>query len=129
MRVLLVSHVAPPHIGGVENLVLAEALALVAAGHDVAWITSDAGGAGQQVPRHERLRVVRVRAWHALERRFGIAFPLFAPSLAWQVAREAWRADVVHAHGLVFLPSPLAACCARLFGRWSLCTDHGGLLR
>ena len=35
MRVLLISHVAPPHIGGVENLVRMEAQALCEAGHEV----------------------------------------------------------------------------------------------
>jgi glycosyltransferase involved in cell wall biosynthesis len=129
MRVLLVSHVAPPHIGGVENLVLAEARALAGAGHDVVWLTSDAGGAGQQVAEHTRLRTVRVRAWHGLERAFGVAFPLFAPSVLWHLWREVGRADAVHAHGLVFVPSPLAMVFARLRGAHAVCTDHGGLLR
>lgn len=129
MRFLLVSHVAPPHIGGVENLVLAEAMALAAAGHDVVWITSDAGGDGQVPEPHPRVRIIRVRSWHVLERRCRIAFPLFAPSLLWHLWREVGAADVVHAHGLVFLPSPVAMCFARLRGKWSICTDHGGLLR
>lgn len=129
MRFLLVSHVAPPHIGGVENLVLAEAMALVAAGHQVVWITSDAGGDGELPQPPANLRIVRVRAWHGLERRFRIAYPLFAPSVLWHLWREVGRADVVHAHGLVFVPSPLAMLFARLRGRWAICTDHGGLLR
>lgn len=129
MRFLLVSHVAPPHIGGVENLVLAEARTLAAAGHSVVWVTSDAGGAGQVPEPQPNVRIVRIRAWHVLERRCRIAFPLFAPSLLWHLWREVGAADVVHAHGLVFLPSPVAMCFARLRGKWSICTDHGGLLR
>ena len=64
MRFLLTSHHAPPHIGGVENLVLAEAIALLEAGHDVTWITSDGTGAGQQPPDHPRLRIERSSAGH-----------------------------------------------------------------
>ncbi len=129
MRVLLVSHHAPPHIGGVENLVLMEAEALREAGHDVVWITSDGTGAGRPIESGDRLTIVRVRAWHLLERRFGIAYPLFAPSLPFRLWREVSRADLVHAHGLVFPGSPLAALFARLRGRHCVCTDHGGLLR
>jgi glycosyltransferase involved in cell wall biosynthesis len=128
MRVLLVSHHAPPHIGGVENLVRMEAEGLVAAGHEVVWVTSDGGGAGDEVPPHERLRVVRVRALHWFERWFGIAYPLFAPTLPVRLWREVWRADLVHVHGLVFPGSPIAAAFARLLGVQCVCTDHGGLL-
>lgn len=129
MRILLVSHVAPPHIGGVENLVLMEAEGLAEAGHEVTWLTSDAGGAGGEVPANARLRVVRVAAWHLPERRFGVAYPLFAPSLWWHLWRQVSRADLVHVHGLVFLGSPLAALFARLRKKRVVCTDHGGLLR
>lgn len=129
MRVLLCSHVAPPHIGGVESIVRMEAFAFAAAGHDVVWITSDAGGEGEAIPAHERVTVVRVRAWHLLERRFGIAYPLFGPGLVLRLLRETARADLVHVHGLVFPASPLAAVCARVLGVPVVCTDHGGLLR
>lgn len=129
MHILLTSHHAPPHIGGVENLVLAEAKALLAAGHHVTWITSDSGGAGQEPPPHERFELVRVPALHWPERWFGIAYPLFLPSLVWRTWRAVAAADVVHVHGLVFPASPLACLFARLQGKWSVCTDHGGLLQ
>lgn len=129
MRFLLLSHVAPPHIGGVENLVLAEANALVAAGHEVVWLTSDASGHGHVPAPHPRLRIERVPAWHGIERRFGVAYPLFSLRLLRRLWREVCSADVVHAHGLVFVASPLAMVFARCAGKWALCTDHGGLLR
>ena len=128
MRVLLVSHHAPPHIGGVENLVRMEADALLAGGHEVVWITSRSGGGGEPVAAHERLSLVRVPALHWIERWFGIAYPLFAPTLMWHVWRAARRADLVHVHGLVFPGSPLAARAARVFGVRCVCTDHGGVL-
>lgn len=128
MRVLLVSHVAPPHIGGVENLVQFEAEAFAAAGHRVEWLTSDADGDGDELTARDGVTVQRVPAWHLLERRFRIAFPLFSPSLVWRLWRAVGRADLVHVHGLVFLGSPLAALFARLRGKRCLCTDHGGML-
>lgn len=129
MRVLLVSHHAPPHVGGVENLVLAEAEAFVEAGHEVVWITSDGRGAGRVVGDGPRLRLVRVPSCHWPERATGIAYPLFSPSLAFHLWREIGRADLVHVHGLVFPGSPLGALFARLRKVPCMCTDHGGILR
>ncbi|MCK5941918.1 MAG: glycosyltransferase family 4 protein [Planctomycetes bacterium] len=129
MRVLLVSHVAPPHIGGVESVVWMEAQAFRDAGHDVVWLTSDGTGDGTPPEEGERLRIVRVAAWHVLERWFGIAYPLFAPSLPFRLWRLVGQADLVHVHGLVFPGSPIAALFGRLRGKRVLCTDHGGLLR
>lgn len=128
MRVLLVSHVAPPHIGGVESIVQMEAEAFRDAGHEVVWVTSDGGGDGSPVPEGPRLRVRRVRSWHLAERLFGIAYPLFAPWLPLVLWREVGRADLVHVHGLVFPGSPIASLFARLRGKRCLCTDHGGML-
>ncbi len=127
MRVLLVSHCAPPHIGGVEQLVASEAQALLAAGHDVVWVTSDGTGGGQSPPTHDRLRIERVRAWHGLDRRFGIAWPLFSPRLLFVLRREVTAADLVHVHGLVFECGVLAALLARWRRRPCLVTDHVGI--
>lgn len=128
MRILLVTHQAPPHIGGVEQAVLTEAEALLQAGHEVVWVTSNGRGSGQQVPAHPRLRLVRIGALHLLESWFGIAYPLFSPRLLPVLWREVGAADVVHAHGLVFGGSIVASVLARLRRRRCVVTDHGGLL-
>lgn len=129
MHVLLVSHQAPPHIGGVENLVLMEARAFLAAGHTVTWITSDGTGDGKDIEPHEGLTIRRVWAWHIVEKLFGIAYPLFAPTLLWWLWRAIGKADLVHVHGLVFPGSPAASLIARMRGKQCICTDHGGILK
>lgn len=129
MHVLLVSHHAPPHIGGVENLVLMEARAFLAAGHTVTWITSNGTGAGRELEPLEGLTIRRVFAWHIVERLFRIAYPLFAPTLILWLWRAVGKADLVHVHGLVFPGSPTASVIARLRKRQCICTDHGGILK
>ena len=129
MHVLLVSHQAPPHIGGVENLVLMEAQAFLAAGHTVTWITSDGSGAGRAIEPQPGLTVLRVKSWHIAEQLFGIAYPLFAPTLTWHLWRAIGKADLVHVHGLVFPGSPMGALLARLRRTQCICTDHGGILK
>lgn len=129
MRVLLVTHHAPPHIGGVENLAEMEARALAAAGHEVVWVASRSGGKGNTQPLPEAVRLVQVPAWHVFERWGEIAYPLFSPSLLWTLWREVGRCDVLHAHGFVFLDSWLALLMGWLRNKRRILTDHGGLLR
>lgn len=128
MRVLLLSHVAPPHIGGVENVVALEAEAFRAAGHEVVWITSDGTGDGKAPVEDERLRILRIPSLHLFERWFGICYPFYAPSILWHLWREIGRADLVHVHGMVFLGSPFAALFSRMRGKRCLVTEHSGPL-
>ena len=64
MHVLLTSHHAPPHIGGVENLVLAKAKALLAAGHRVTafYLQARQAGAGGPGAGRRMLWCLRSRA-------------------------------------------------------------------
>jgi glycosyltransferase involved in cell wall biosynthesis len=127
MRVLIVSHLALPHVGGVEVLVDKEIRALAAAGHEVALITSDGGGSGETPAYPPSVRVICVPAWHFLEQRFRVPYPIFSPKLLWALIRELSRCDVVHAHGFMFMNSAIALWLARLSGKRTILTDHGGI--
>ncbi|MFO0804438.1 MAG: glycosyltransferase family 4 protein [Gemmataceae bacterium] len=127
MNVLVASHLALPHVGGVENLVDLELRALAAAGHRVTLVTSDGTGAGRTPEYPASVRVVRVPAWHGLERRFGIPYPLFGPRLLTTLWNEIRAADTVHAHGFLFANSALAVVLAKMQGKPCILTDHGGI--
>lgn len=127
MRVLIVAHHALPHIGGPEILVDREIRALVDAGHEVALITSDATGHGEEPQYPSTVRVHRVPAWHFLERRCHLPYPIFHPRLLPLLWREVGRCDVLHAHGFLFMNSVLALIVAWLRGRERVLTDHGGI--
>ncbi len=127
MNVLIVSHLALPHVGGVENLVDLEIRALAQAGHSVTLITSNGTGSGSDPCYPEHVRVVRVPAYHGLERRFGIPYPIFSLrilSATWNGLRSA---DLVHVHGFLFQGSFVALMMARMNQRPSILTDHGGI--
>lgn len=101
MRIALVAHYFPPHIGGVEVVVERQAQALAALGHDVHVLTTALPGpAGDEVV--DGYRVHRVPAANPLER-LGVPFPFPHPR-AW---RRAWRevgpVDVIHAHDVLYL--------------------------
>lgn len=129
MTVLVVSHLALPHVGGVENLVDLEIRALLQTGHSVVLVTSDGTGRGENPEYGPMVRIIRVPAWHGLERRFGLPYPIFSLRLLPVMLREVRRADVVHVHGFLFLGSVVALVLAKIFSRPGLLTDHGGIQR
>ena len=109
-RLLLVSHYALPHLGGMEVVVDAQARELARRGWTVTHVAC-APAAGD--PRPEGYRVVRVGALNVLEERLGVPYPVFAPALLPVLDREIARADVVHAHGFLYMSSVLALTLAR----------------
>ncbi|HEY3787214.1 MAG TPA: glycosyltransferase, partial [Urbifossiella sp.] len=127
MRILIVSHLALPHVGGVENLVDLEVRGLAAAGHEVTLCTSDGSGAGLTPHYPTNVQIIHVPAWHFLERNFGIPYPIFGPRLLAILHREIARADVVHVHGFMFMNSAFAVTMARFQGQPCILTDHGGI--
>lgn len=111
MKIVLVSHYALPHVGGVEMAVHELASRLRARGHDVVHVASDATG-GADLDDPPPYGVVRVPAWNALEARAGIPYPLFAPVGLRRALRNAVKgADVVHAHGFLY-PGTVAGFAA-----------------
>ncbi|MGW2207659.1 glycosyltransferase family 4 protein [Streptomyces sp. NPDC001774] len=121
LRVLLVSHYYPPHIGGIEIVVQREAEGLVAAGAAVTVLTS---GDRSSVMVQDGIQVVRVAAWNGAERRVGIPFPLFSPALLPAVVRQARRADVIHVHDCLYFSSWAAGLAASLTHTPYVLTQH-----
>jgi D-inositol-3-phosphate glycosyltransferase len=132
LRILYVTHYALPHIGGVEAVVDRMARELIRRGHEVEQIAAGLPGdppAIQAPPGGPLVR--RARAWNVIEERTGLPYPLYGPELVRLLRpRIAW-ADVVHAHGFLFLPSiislSLAKSRARRFGGRParVLTEHG----
>jgi len=114
MRVLLASHYALPHLGGIEVAVDAIARELTARGHEVCQVASGALRAGEQRgPDPHGYRVLRIPALNAQEARLGVPYPVFSPLLLGVLRREVARADVVHGHGVLYQSAALALWLAR----------------
>jgi rhamnosyl/mannosyltransferase len=129
-RILHVAHNILPHVGGLEAVVAAETRGLAARGYDVTVVGSAAPGPGASTGRtvEEGVRIVRVRAWHGLERRAGAPFPVFSPRLVTALWREVRRADLVHVHDLLYLSSWVAALWCRLTGTPYVVHRHVGFV-
>ncbi|GAA2638039.1 glycosyltransferase family 4 protein [Paractinoplanes durhamensis] len=126
MRVLLVSHYFPPHLGGIENVVEHQARNLAAAGAEVVVLTT--GERSELVPLDDRIRVQRIAAWNGFERRLGIPFPVPGPGLFVHAARWARWADAVHVHDTAYVTSWVGGAAAMLTRTPFVMTQHVALV-
>jgi D-inositol-3-phosphate glycosyltransferase len=117
MRILFTSHYALPHLGGIEVAIDGLARALVHRGHDVVHLASTALRSGEsssgEWSRDRPYALHRVPAANGFEERLGVPWPLFSPRLVTELRRQVARADVVHAHGFLYMPTPMALALAR----------------
>ncbi|WP_441245660.1 glycosyltransferase family 4 protein [Kitasatospora sp. McL0602] len=120
LRVLLVSHYYPPHVGGIETVVRQEARHLTALGVEVTVLTS---GESSSVRDEEGVTVVRIGAWNGVERA-GVPFPVPSPRLLTAALRLTRRADVVHVHDCLYLTSWAAGLAALLTRTPQVLTQH-----
>jgi D-inositol-3-phosphate glycosyltransferase len=125
LRVLIVSHYALPHLGGIEIATDGLARALQARGHSVAHVASDATR-GEDPIASSPYAVHRVRAFNGLEDRLHIPYPMFSPRLAGVLRRRIARADIVHAHGLLYQGTLAALAVGRRRGVPVVVTEHVG---
>lgn len=127
MRVLFVSHYALPHIGGIEFIVERLARELVSRGHDVTHVASetDVNRATDHSVPYER---ILLPAWQIARDRLSLPYPLFAPRSLWRtLGRCVAQADIVHAHGMLYLDCAAAFAFDRRLGRHRrVLTEHVG---
>jgi glycosyltransferase involved in cell wall biosynthesis len=124
LRVLIVSHYFPPHVGGIENVAHQQARQLARCGIDVTVLTSGSMRGSDPVSDADGFRVVRVPAWNGFERRLGVPFPVFSPSLLRQAGRWAGWADIVHVHDSFYLSSWAAGLAAAIRRTPLVMTQH-----
>jgi len=123
MKILLVSHYYPPHMGGMEFVTFYQAKFLALKGHVVTVVTS-------RVRREEYsgvcqgVEVVRVPALNIFEKRWGVPFPIFSPHLFFVLRRLVKQAEVVHIHDAFYISSFVAAWWARWYHKPVVLMQH-----
>jgi D-inositol-3-phosphate glycosyltransferase len=126
IRVGVVAHYYPPHVGGLEVVAQQVATALAERGHHVTVLTSACpGSAGRAAEDGVTVQRVRVANWFE---RHGVPFPVFGPSLLWHAWRLVRRSDVVQVHDMLYLSSWLVALLCRVTRTPYVVTQHVGMV-
>ena len=125
VRICLVTHYMPPHVGGIEQVGDLLAHEYSGQGHEVTWIAT-APPATSGVERDGDILRCRIGALNVLERLQGMPFPIPWPAGLRTLRREIQRAQVVHIHDSLYLPSVAAAIVARRRSCPTVVTQHVG---
>jgi glycosyltransferase involved in cell wall biosynthesis len=121
LRVLMISHYMPPHVGGIERVAESLVNGMLQRGHEVRWVAS-------AVPERpgDDAHLLRVPAFNLLEERLGVPYPLWSPTAAATIARQVRKADIVHVHDCLYMGSALAALSCRRHRVPLVVTQHVG---
>lgn len=126
MRILMLSHYMLPHRGGIEFVVDRLSQDIAEYGHKVTVLSSHWGTAPMREEQGNRtiIRLVAVDPF----RKMGVHYPLFSPHVLPIFIRCARDADIIHAHGMLYLTTFWGLLLARYLKRASVLTEHAGFV-
>jgi glycosyltransferase involved in cell wall biosynthesis len=125
-NILIISHYALPHLGGIEVVVDALAQEFTSLGHRVTHLAADVAGGGSHPAEPLPYETIRVPAWNPLETKLGVPWPIYSPRLLTKLVQTLRTTDVVHAHGLLYMGSALGLLLAKRFRQPRVLTEHVG---
>lgn len=126
-RVLQVSAFFAAHGGGIEAVAGHLARRLASGGIEVHWMAG--GAASERPPAAPGLQVTQASSWDPVERRLGLPAPIWSLPALLSLWQAVGRADVVHVHDYLYVPTMLAALFAKLRRRPLVVTQHIGEIR
>lgn len=127
MKILIVCHYFPPHVGGIEYVAQNQAKYLTKHGHDVTVLTSAIGAPKGKQKHPDGYMVYRVVANNSLEKA-GVPFPIFSPRLFSRAFKLIKEADVVHTHDVFYLSSWVATFWSTILSKKLFITQHVALV-
>lgn len=129
MKVLVVAHYFQPHTGGIEVVAQNQARYLSKAGHRVQILTSAVEKQPAGIEKHpDGYTIYRVRASNILERKLGVPFPVFSPSIFMRSYKLIKSADVVHVHDAFYISSLVTTLFARIYNKPVILTQHVAMI-
>lgn len=119
----MVSPYFPAHGGGVEIVADHIAHGLGRLGFQVLWAASDCDNPPAPTPG---VNFLPMTAWNAVERRYGVPFPLWAPSALKKLLDAVRRSDIVIIHESLYVSHGVVGLIAKLCGRPLVLVQHVG---
>ncbi len=123
--VLIVSHYAMPHVGGIEQVVQKNAMAFSEKDFFVNHIaTASFGEKKGLVKVNKNLNVIRFPAFTFAEKKLNIPFPLIGVSSIISIWNFVKKADIVHVHDVFYQICWIASFFAWLQNKPVFLTQH-----
>lgn len=125
MRIGIVTHYMPPHIGGIELVADSLFRAYLAAGFEARWVAA-------REPTHAAAREdgrVRVGCWNGLERKLGVPWPIPGVEGMRELKRLVRWADLLHVHDCLYAASGAATLLARRARKPVMLSQHIGFVK
>ena len=125
MKILMISHYMLPHRGGIEIIIEKLSSALAGEGHEVRIVAGSVEASSRRIDGNRE-----ILGYHVFDplKRYGVHYPLFPPSALKAIHEGVLWADVVHAQGMLYINSLLAAWLARASNRPTVLTEHAGFV-
>ncbi|CAH0348134.1 glycosyltransferase [Aquabacterium sp. CECT 9606] len=125
--VLMVSAFFPAHGGGIEVVAGKLVDGLSQSGLTIQWM---AGGYPAEFPGDfaEGVEVDQAASIDFLEKRLGMPLPIWSAGSVWRLWKRMRRADLVHVHDFLYMPSLMAMVFAAMQGKPLVLTQHIGAI-
>lgn len=125
MRIGIVTHYMPPHLGGIELVADSLFRAYIAAGFETRWVAArePATAAAREDGR------IRVRSWNGLERRLGVPWPMPGIEGMRELARLVRWADLLHVHDCLYASSAASMLLAHRACKPVILSQHIGFVK
>jgi D-inositol-3-phosphate glycosyltransferase len=124
MKVLIVIHYYPPHIGGMEAVALKQVQSLVERGHEVTVLTCRSDASLALLERQGKVTIKRLRALNFVENKFGVTFPIINPLHVFWLLKNLPKFDLVHLHDVFYMTAHIAGVAAIVRRRKFFVTQH-----
>lgn len=125
MKIGIVTHYMPPHIGGIELVADSLYRAYLAAGFEARWVAA-------REPKAAAAREdgrIRVSSWNGLERKLGVPWPVFGLEGLRELTRLVRWADVLHVHDSLYAGSAVTTLLARRARKPVILSQHIGFVK
>lgn len=118
MKILQISALFTPHIGGIETHVYTLSRYLVKKGHDVTVFTS-------KLPKTQNYEIIDGIKVHRFRNMWSPLNNQVVPGIFFRLLKKAGEFDLIHVHGHLQFTSNVAALHKKIGGRPLVLTSHG----
>lgn len=125
VKIGIVTHYMPPHIGGIELVADSLYRAYLAAGLEARWVAA-------REPKTAAAREdgrIRVNCWNGLERRLGVPWPVLGLEGLRELTKLVRWADVLHVHDSLYEGSAVTTLLARRAHKPVILSQHIGFVK